>query len=198
MYVRRTPLALLAALALALPALASAQARSAAPRGYGTQLGALIGFEDGDGDTGLALRLDGEFPYQALAPAVRLSFVGSLGYSRWSYDPGFFSDYDATLNIFKFVPAARFSFGRSPVLRPYFDAGLGFYYASFSIETRDVFGNVVKNTDSDLSLMMRFAGGLLFQVSPTVALGGELGLTPYFGDVDDNTFSLMFAASFQL
>lgn len=197
MYVRRTPLALLAALAFALPGLASAQARTAY-RAPSPQLGALIGFEDGDGDTGLALRLDGEFDYQALAPAVRLSFVGSLGYSRWSYDPGFFSDLDATLSIFKFVPAARFSFGRSSALRPYLDAGLGLYYASFSVEQRDVFGQVYKRTDSDLSLMMRFAGGLLFQVSPGLSLGGELGLTPYFGDVDDNTFSLMFAAVFRM
>jgi hypothetical protein len=195
MLVRNTSLALLAAAALALPGLASAQAR---PRPVGAQLGALIGFEDGDGDTGLALRLDGEFDYQALSPQVRLSFVGSLGYSRWSYDSGFFSDLDATLGIFKIVPAARFSFGRSPTLRPYFDAGLGIYYASFSIENRDAFGRVYKVTDSDLSLMMRFAGGLLVQVSPGLTLGGELGLTPYFGDVDDNTFSVMFAAMFRI
>lgn len=197
MYVRTAPLALLAALALAVPGLASAQARGAG-RAPSPLIGALIGFEDGDGDTGLALRLDGEFDWQALAPAVRLSIVGSVGYSHWSYDPGFFSDFDATLDIFKFVPAARFSFGRSPTLRPYFDAGIGFYYASLSFERRDIFGQVVKDTDSDLSLMMRFAGGLLFQVSPTMSLGGELGLTPYFGDVDDNTFSLMFAAVFRL
>jgi hypothetical protein len=195
MYVRRTPLALLAALALALPGIASAQARGGGPR---PQMGALIGLEDGDGDTGLSLRLDGEFDYQALAPAVRLSFVGSLGYSRWSYNPGFFSDLDATLNIFKFIPAARFSFGRSPFIRPYFDAGLGLYYASFSVETRDAFGRVYRSTDSDMSLMMRFAGGLLFHVSPGLSLGGEVGLTPYFGDVDDNTFSLLFAATFRL
>lgn len=197
MYVRRTPLALLAALALALPGLASAQARGGA-RPQLLQLGALIGFEDGDGDAGLALRLDGEIPFQALAPAVQLSFVGSLGFSRWNFSPGFFSDLDATLNVFKFVPAARFSFGRSPTVRPYVDAGLGLYYASFSVEQRDAFGRVFRASDSDVSLLMRFAAGLLFQVSPGFSLGGELGLTPYFGDVDDDTFSLMFAAMFRL
>lgn len=197
MYVRRTPLALLAAVALALPGLASAQARGAY-RTPSPQIGALIGVEDGDGDAGLALRLDGEFDYQALAPAVRLSFVGSLGFTRWTDDTGPFSDLDWSVNVFKFVPAARFSFGRSPTLRPYFDAGLGLYYASFSFETFDGFGRLVRRTDSELSLMMRLAGGLLFQVSPGLSLGGELGITPYFGDLDDNTFSLMFAAVFRM
>ncbi len=199
MNVRRTSLALLAAAALALPGLASAQARRSAGSGRsGTQLAALIGFEDGNGDTGLALRFDGEFAYQALAPAVQLSFVGSVGFSRWNYDSGFFSDLDATLNIFKFVPAARFSFGNSPTIRPYLDAGLGLYYASFTIETRDAFGRVYDVSDSEVSLMMRFAGGVLFQVSPGLSLGGEIGLTPYFGDVDDDTLSLMFVASFRI
>lgn len=191
----RTSLALLAAAALSLPGLASAQARG---RSTGAQLGVLIGFEDGDADAGVSLRLDGEFDWQALSPAVRLSFVGSIGYTRWTDDLGPFSDLDWTVNVVKFVPAARFSFGRSPTLRPYFDAGIGFHYVSFSIEQRDAFGRVYSIDDSDISLMMRFAGGLLFQVSPGLALGGEIGLTPYFGELDDNTFSVMFAASFRL
>jgi len=198
MHVRLSSLALIAALALAAPATASAQARGA-PR-TGTHLGALIGFEDGDGDAGLSLRLDGELDYQALAPEVRLSFVGSLGFSRWDFNQGFFfSGLDASLNVFKFVPAARFSFGRSSTLRPYLDAGLGLYYASFSIQTRDPFTGVVfDDSTSDIGLMMRFAGGLLFNVSPGLSLGGEIGLTPYFGDVDDTTFSLLFSAVFRI
>ncbi|HEY6101475.1 MAG TPA: porin family protein, partial [Anaeromyxobacter sp.] len=86
MHVRRLSL-VLALAALALPGLASAQARRTTGSA-GMQLGTLIGFEDGNGDTGLALRLDGEFPYQALSPQVRMSFVGSLGYSHWTYNAG--------------------------------------------------------------------------------------------------------------
>lgn len=192
-------LALAAAMAVALPGVASAQARRSSGYGYGgTSIGALVGFEDGNGDTGLALRLDGEFAYQALSPQVRMSFVGSLGFSRWTYNPGFFSDLNATLSIFKVTPAVRFSFGQSAVFRPYADAGLGLHYARFSVKQRDVFGNVYTASDSDLSLHLRFAGGLLFQVSPTVALGAEIDLIPYFGSVDDTTFALMFAASFRM
>jgi hypothetical protein len=38
-------------------------------------------------------------------------------------------------------------------------------------------------------------GGLV-TVSPSLRLGAELGLNPYFGDVDDNTFSALFVAKF--
>jgi hypothetical protein len=194
MYVRST-LALLAAVALALPGAASAQVRSGRT---GTALGLLLGFEDGNGDTGLALRVDGEFPLQALSPQVRLSMVGSVGYSRWTYNAGFFTDRDNTLGILKFTPAVRFSFGQHPLLRPYADAGLGLHYARFTVRFPDGFGGVDSRSESDIGVHMRFAGGLLFQVTPGFSLGGELDLIPYFGDVDDNTFGLLFHASFRL
>jgi opacity protein-like surface antigen len=182
----------LAALLLSLP-VAAAAAPARAPAGGGTEIGAFIGLEDGDGDTGFSLRLDGEFPYSALNPDVRLSFVGSVGWSRWDFDTGF-GGADASLNILKFVPAARFSFGRSPTLRPYADAGIGLYYARQSVDIPG-FGS---DSSSDVSILMRFAGGLQFQLSPTMSLGAEIGLTPYFGDVDDTTFSLMFGAMFRM
>src|SRR5512138_2463076 len=125
MNVRRPSLllALAAAAALALPGTASAQARR--PAAGGTGFGILIGFEDSKYDNGLALRLDGEIPLQALSPIVRMSLVGSLGYTRFSFNPGFFTNESETLNIFKVTPALRFSFGNHPMLRPYADAGVG-------------------------------------------------------------------------
>jgi opacity protein-like surface antigen len=196
--VRRLPLAVAVAFAAALPLAASAQTRHAAASSSGTQLGLLVGMEDGRGDTGLALRLDGEFPMQTLSPAVRMSFVGSIGYSHWSYSSGFFANESASLGIFKLTPALRFSFGQSATLRPYADAGIGVHYARFSVRTTDAFGRTFTDTATDTSLHLRFAGGILFQVSPAVALGAEIDLIPYFGDVDDNTFSLLFQASFRM
>jgi opacity protein-like surface antigen len=197
-------LALAAASSLALPGPASAQSRRSAPpaasRGPGgTQLGLLVGFEDGSGDTGLALRVDGEWYWQALAPQVRLSFVGSVGYSRWTYNAGFFNAPNSTLGIFKVTPALRFSFGNSPVIRPYGDAGIGLHYATFTLKERDFgTGQVFTVSDSDVSVHLRFAGGILFNVSPGLSLGGEIDFTPYFGDVDDTTFALLFALQFRM
>jgi opacity protein-like surface antigen len=194
-------LALAAASTLALPDLASAQSRRSAPASAPSsmQVGTLIGFEDGSGNTGIALRVDGEWYWQALAPQVRLSFVGSVGFSHWTYNAGFFQTPNSSLSIFKFTPALRFSFGNSPTIRPYGDAGLGLHYATFSIKERDPFtGNVFTASDSDVSAHLRFAGGILFHVSPGLALGAEIDFIPYFGSVDDNTFSLMFQASFRL
>jgi outer membrane protein with beta-barrel domain len=193
-------LALAAASALALPGPASAQARRPVASGGtgGTNIGVLLGFEDSKYETGLALRLDGEIPWQALSPFVRLSFVGSLGYTHFSFNPGFFAGTSETLNIFKVTPAIRFSFGQSPVFRPYADAGIGLHYARISAPCAfDAFGNVITCSDSDFSVHLRFAGGLLFHVSPGFGLGAEVDLIPYFGKVDDNTFSLLFVASFR-
>ncbi len=199
MYVRSVPLAfaIAAAIVLAGPSSASAQARR--PIGSTTaQIGPLIGFEDSKYDTGLALRFDGEFPFEALSPAVRLSFVGSVGYTHFNSSAGFFAGSNETLNIFKLTPAARFSFGQSPVFRPYADAGIGLHYARISAPCGvDQFGNVVDCSDSDVSLHFRFAGGLLYQVNPGLGLGAEVDMIPYFGKVDDNTFSLLFTLAFR-
>ncbi len=190
-------LALVAAVIVARPAPALAQRRGVSAGG-GTGIGVLVGFEDSKYDTGLALRLDGELPWQALSPIVRMSLVGSLGYTRFSYNPGgFFTNTSETLNIFKVTPALRFSFGQSPIFRPYADAGVGLHYARLSVPCVDQFGNIGTCSDSDVSLHLRFAGGLLFQISPGVALGAEIDLIPYFGKIDDNTFSLLFQIAFR-
>ncbi|HET7827135.1 MAG TPA: outer membrane beta-barrel protein [Anaeromyxobacter sp.] len=197
MNVRRPSLllALAAAAALALPGAASAQARR--PAG-GTGFGILIGFEDSKYDNGLALRLDGEIPLQSVSPVVRLSLVGSLGFTRFSFNPGFFGGESETLNIFKVTPALRFTFGNHPLIRPYADAGIGLHYARISAPCAfDQFGNVDTCSDSDVSAHLRFAGGLTFQVSPGLGLGAEVDLIPYFGKVDDNTFSLLFVLAFR-
>lgn len=189
-------LALALAAALALPGLASAQARrpaGASPGAGGPQLGLLVGFEDGDGDTGLALRVDGEWPLQVLSPQIRMSLVGSVGLSRWDFNSGFFSEIDTTLTIFKLTPALRFSFGNNPTIRPYGDIGLGVHYASLSFSAPGI-----SDSDSDVSIHMRFAGGILFHLSPAFSLGGEIDFTPYFGEVNDSTVSLLFSAQFRL
>ena len=201
-------LATLAVLAMTVAA-SPAQAQ-----GRGMTAAGLIGFEDGDGPAGIALRFDGEFPIQQIGPAVALSFVGSLGFTHSSeerlYGYGYDYRWDWSLNIFKAVPAARFTFGRSQTLRPYVDAGLGLYYASFTAPALesyvwyDAWGypyydtRVVDKTDSGIGFLMRLAAGLTFQVTPGFSLGGELDITPYFGDVDDTTLGLMFVAAFRM
>jgi outer membrane protein with beta-barrel domain len=190
-------LAFVAAAAVALPSLASAQARRPAGGGF-SGFGILIGFEDSKYDNGLALRLDGEIPLQALSPVVRMSLVGSLGYTRFSFNPGgFFGTESETLNIFKVTPALRFTFGNHPMIRPYADAGIGLHYARLSVPCFDQFGNLGTCSDSDVSAHLRFAGGLTFQISPGLGLGAEVDLIPYFGKVDDNTFSLLFVLAFR-
>lgn len=206
MNLRRISLA--AAIALALPVLASAQSRTApraAPAGSGLGMGVLLGMEAFDGNTGFALRADGVMDSKWIAPKVLLSGVMSVGYTRFSdgysnYYAGGQVDYDWSENIIKFVPAARFTFDVAPQFGLYADAGIGLYFATYSQTQRsNMYG--VPNQDYDNSafgVAMRLGGGAFFKVSDGVRLGGEIALNPYFGDYADSSFSLMALAQFRL
>jgi hypothetical protein len=191
----RTVLA--AALVAAAPS-ALAQTRASAARpddGGALRLGGLLGLELGVGDTGLALRVDGEMPVADVSPQVRLSGVLSLGYTRFSEEE---LGFDATANVLKLVPAARFTLPLQDQFSLYGDAGLGIYYHSTTTETVDVFGNRVEDDDSGVAFTMRFAGGGFYDLSPQLRVGAELGVNPYFGDIDDTSVSLMVGATFRL
>jgi hypothetical protein len=196
MRVRSLLAAALAAL-LSAPLAASAQARSTVRSAGPTSLavGAWLGYEMGDLD-GVALRLEGELPFQQLTPEIALSLVGSVGYSRLSDDgPGF----DITTNLLKLVPAARFTLGVTPELSLFGDAGLGLYYHSTSVEL-DFGGGFgrIDDDESGVGVMMRLGIGAFFQVNPQLRLGGALVLDPMFGDYDDSTFTIQVGLSYQL
>jgi hypothetical protein len=203
MHARRTfavAAALAFALALAAPATASAQAKkaAAAPAGSAITWGFLAGIEDGDLPTGLSLRVDGILPFRALSPKVKLSWVGSLGFANFSESTNtVLGEFDASANILKLVPAARFTFPVTPKFDLYGDAGLGLYLAFLSASGPDGLGGTIEDSSTEFGFLMRFAVGGMFAVSPTVRIGAELGLNPYFGDVDDTTFSALAAATFR-
>lgn len=200
--------ALIPAAAYAAPAKAPARtgyAQSTAARtGSGMQalsIGGFIGYETDD-VSGLMLRADAELPFRALSPAVNLSWVGSLGYSRLGDDLG--NDLDFTVNLIKIIPAARFTFPLTPEFSLFADGGLGLYYASWTIDTFDFNPNPPFNLirsefdDSEFSLMMRLGGGGFFQVNETTRIGAMLELDPLFGDFDQTLFSVQVGAMFQL
>ncbi|HET8541909.1 MAG TPA: outer membrane beta-barrel protein [Anaeromyxobacter sp.] len=205
MYVRVASFALAFAAALA-PALAGAQ--PAAARGP-NQWSVLVGIEDGPGDSGMQLRADLEFPQRRLSPVVGFAIVGSIGYSRFNESGEYIEPFsqireswDNTLNLLKFSGSARFTFGTSSSFRPYADAGLGVYYAGLSVSSTVEIPPYAPVTDevsdSEVSLFMRLAGGVSFQVSPGFSLGAELGFTPYFGDLDETFTSLLASATFRM
>jgi len=201
MYARRAPLALALALAAAPLARAAAAPPASGPVG-GNQWAVLLGLEDGYGDTGLQLRGDLEFAQRPISPQIGFSIVGSLGYSHFSRT---YTDFatgesaEAKLDLLKLVPAARFSLGVAP-FRFYADGGLGLYWGGAGVKHRDPFGGVIASaSDSSVGILMRFAVGAQIHVSPAVALGAELGFSPYFADIPDDTFtSLLLSASFRM
>jgi hypothetical protein len=210
MNLRRISLA--AALALAVPVLGSAQSRGNYPSTSSSSTmsaGVLVGMEDFSGDTGLALRADGVFGVKYLAPRVLLSGIVSLGYTNWGTSSGAIDPFtgngitaSSSLNMLKIVPAARFTFDVAPQFDLYADAGLGFYYAHASVKTTTTtagFPNqVVEASASDTGVLMRFAGGATFALTPSFRLGAEIGFNPYFGDIDQTSFTLMGLAQFRL
>ncbi|MFL5272723.1 MAG: outer membrane beta-barrel protein [Anaeromyxobacteraceae bacterium] len=198
----RTPIALTVAALLAAPQLASAQARgpraqsatagTAASRAL--SVGGYIGFESGD-LSGLSLRLDGEMPLQALSPQIALSLVGSLGYTHFGKDVQFG---DLTFNLFKVVPAARFTLPLNPQFDVYGDAGLGLYYYRFSTRQDLPFFGTIEDSGSGVGLMMRLGVGAFYKVSPQLRLGAEFGILPYFNKVDTTDVSLLVGAMFAI
>lgn len=202
----RTPIALAVVALLAAPVAASAQAMKPKPgtvRGAGTStaagdglsVGGFIGFETGD-LTGLALRADAELPFQQLSPQLKLSLVGSLGYTHFGKDVPFG---DITFNVVQLIPAARFTLPINPQLDLYGDGGLGLYYYRFtSKQTLPPFGFVVNDSGSGIGLLMRLAVGGFYKVSPQLRLGAEVGVLPYFNKIDTTDLTLLVGAMFVL
>lgn len=169
----------------------------------GLQVGGFVGYETDDA-SGLGLRLDGEIPFRDLSPQVKLSFVGSLGYSRLGWD---FPFTDVTVNVVKIVPAARFTLPLNPQFEVFGDAGLGLAYVSVNVEQNiPGFGNY-SVSDSTINLMMRLGAGAWFKANEQLKVGAMLELDPFFGDFgfnangiggSQNTFSLLVGAMFRI
>lgn len=180
MHVRRL-LLVLALTAVASPSVTRAQGRPA--------IGLLAGFESVGGDGGLSLRLDGAFPLRPIAPQIGLAIVGSVGYTHVSHDTynwWWGENWNYTTNIFRISPAMRFTLGNSPSIQPYADAGLGLYVASTHVDYIDPYSgyNMGGADRSDSGLFLRLAAGILFQLSPALSLGAEVGIDPAFGYLD--------------
>ncbi len=206
MYVRRASFVLAVALASLAPAARAAPPQPMAASGGTGQWAVLVGIEDLSSESGVSLRGDLVIPMKALSPMVGLAIVPSLGYSHFSVDSNdpFASvagvSTSESLNLFRGMAAARFTFGRHPTFHPYADAGMGVYVSSYSYEYRDAYyGTLASSSKTDFGLVMRFAGGIDFQLSPSFALGAELGFQPYIGDGPDSTSTnLLFSAAFRM
>lgn len=195
----------LLAVALLTPAVAlAAPARTSSTAGApldGLQVGGFIGYETAD-VSGLALRLDGEIPFRDLSPQVKLSWVGSLGYSHLTWDTfgGSF-----TANVLKIVPAARFTLPLNPQFDLFGDVGLGLAFVSASFDTPFFGGSV---SDSTVNLMMRFGAGAWYHANDRLKVGAMLELDPIFGDFgfsrpgftanSQTTFNILFGAMYRL
>jgi hypothetical protein len=200
MSLRRVSLAALLAV-LALPASVLAQSGSSLAGGP-MSMGLLVGFESGDGDTGIALRADGILDQKRLAPKALFSGVLSFGFTRFSdsvTDPFDGSSVHASLNLFKAIPAARFTFDVAPQFDLYVDAGLGMYFGMTSVSIENDLGQeIADGSDNTFGAAMRIGGGALIRVSPTFNLGFEMAFNPYFGDYEETDFTLMGQAVFRM
>jgi opacity protein-like surface antigen len=166
---------------------------AASPLG-GLEVGGFVGYETDDA-SGLSLRADAELPFRRLAPQLKLSWVGSIGYSYLTEDISFGS---FSANVLKFIPAARFTVPLSPEFDVFGDAGLGFYYAWWKTETNVPFFGNVSSTDSTFNLMMRLGVGAWYHVNPQIKVGVLFEFDPYFGDFDQNTLLVQAGAMFRL
>lgn len=169
----------------------------------GLEVGGFLGYETDD-LSGLSLRFDGELPFRQLTPEIKLSLVGSLGYSRLTWDETFWK---MTANVIKLVPAARFTMPLNPQFSVFGDAGLGLAYISVKAEGKGPFANGWSTSDSSFNIMMRLGVGAWYHVNPQLKVGAMLEFDPVFGDYGysgngvggtQNTFLIQIGGMFRL
>jgi opacity protein-like surface antigen len=182
------------------PAPAPAAESQSSSASSGLEVGGFIGYET-DNVSGLALRFDAELPFQALSPQVKMSWVGSVGFSYLTESVPFG---DFTAYVFKIVPAARFTLPLNPQFSVFGDAGLGLAYVSAKTEVTIPGFTTVKADDSSLNIMMRLGVGAWYQVNPRMKVGGMLEFDPIFGDFgfsgasSQNTFNILAGLMYKL
>lgn len=182
---------------------ASSSASSGAPLA-GLEVGGFIGYETDD-LSGLSLRFDGEVPFRDLSPEVKLSLVGSIGYSRLTWEENYFK---LTANVIKLVPAARFTMPLNPQFSVFGDAGLGLAYIGVKAESNiPNFPFNFSASDSSINIIMRLGVGAFYHVNPQLKLGAMLEFDPVFGDYgyagngiggSQNTFLIQVGGMFKI
>jgi hypothetical protein len=155
------------------PAAASTDASPGGP-----EVGGFIGYETAD-FSGLSLRVDGALPLRELPRKVTLSVVGSLGYSRLTWRPGY--GVEGTANVLKVVPAARFTLPVASTVSLFGDAGLGLAYVSTRVDLPASFA-AADIRDSTFNLMLRVGLGAWYHATDRLDLGVLVELDPIFGD----------------
>jgi opacity protein-like surface antigen len=187
---------------------AAAPQQAAAPASQygGLEIGGFLGYET-DSVSGLALRLDGELPFRQLSPAIKMSWVGSIGYSHLTETIGFA---DVTTNMIKIVPSARFTLPLNPQFDLFGDVGLGIAYVGATVDIHPPFGLPSSSfSDSTFNIMMRFGAGAWFHVNPQLKVGAMLEIDPIFGNYgfsgangvtgsSQNTFNILAGAMYRL
>jgi opacity protein-like surface antigen len=183
---------------------AASSAKTSATAGSpmeGLEVGGFIGYETDD-VSGLSLRLDAEVPFRELSPQVKMSLVGSFGYSYLTDEPGF--GVKVTAHVLKLVPAARFTMPLNEQFSVFGDAGLGLAYVRGKIDYPNGFFVPADQTDSTINIMMRLGVGAWYQVNPQLKLGAILEIDPVFGDFgfsgadSQSLFSIQVGGMFRL
>ena len=180
--------------------------QAAPPSQYGgLSVGGFLGYETDD-VSGVALRVDGELPFQALSPQVKMSWVGSIGYSHLTKSS---AGLDWTANVIKIIPAARFTLPINPQFDVFGDVGLGLAYVGITVDTPAIppfFAGVPGGSasDSSFNIMMRIGAGAWFHVNPQLRVGAMLEFDPIFGDFgasgvsSQNTFNILAGMMYRL
>jgi opacity protein-like surface antigen len=143
--------------ALALPALASAQAASEQPISYGVSGGLSLPTGDLGKAANSGYSVAGHVFYKpASISAVR--FRGDVAYDKWGVKQ---SGGDANLRSLSVVGNALYDFPAESNVKPYVIGGLGLYNSKAIVNL----GQVTGSTPSSNDLGLQVGGGLTFKLS---------------------------------
>jgi hypothetical protein len=167
----------------------------------GLLVGGLAGYETAD-VAGLSLRVDAELPSRDLGSRLKLSWVGSICYSRLTESLPPFSDFKS--DMVKAVPSMRFTLPLSPSFDVFGDVGAGLAFVAARLESHVPFFGDTSVSSNSLNFMMRFGAGAWLHLSPALKVGALLELDPIFGDygmsgaASQTTFNVLAGAMYRL
>jgi hypothetical protein len=145
----------------------------------GFELGGFAGYEAAN-VSGLSYRLDGAVPVLDVGPKIRLSAVVSLGYSRLSGRMGFL---ELTADVFKLVPAARFTVPLGARFSVFADVGFGVAFVSAHLASTDPAAvSVTAPSDRSLNAMARVGLGAWYHATRWLKVGAMAEMDPILGD----------------
>ncbi len=138
----------------------------------------LIALELGPSGYNVGFRLTGEGMYAVmdLMPQLRLDIGGRVSWAYHGLDNFGFAGYGGSSWLLDFVPDAKVRYAINDQFGVYGDFGMGLGFIHESFDTNSIYGG---GSNTTAAFTIQFGGGIIYAITPTINLLGEIRLNIY-------------------